>query len=266
MLLSGNRQDNFNNHQHDSLFLACKMFETGLMKRFEIQPYIIPDDVDLPYSLLEEMLMKTETVDKTNKSCKEESSAQLETQLQSIEDKTKKNYFFISTKKIVSAPPLISYSMKKRVNLRSDSMKKRIKAIVNNYIFTKLSSLIKSEGSQIFFFALPSYFTNNLNLYVNRKMLSMTIKEIYSYFLPKFSEKDLIRTKHNINMINKVSTKDLHNQLGKTWKEMYLEYITTDEYKCYLDNILMLDGQAYYIHFKKQIDKFISYFEGSTRF
>lgn len=245
-------QDNFSNFDSDALFRACRSLETNLFKQLELKPYVIPYS-DFPLSLLEEMIMADPTF-KTNIQLEENSDPQstCESQQQDfLEAVSKKTYFSISTKDSTNSSNKASKIVVKRINLRSDSMNKRIKAAVNSYIFKRLSLQVKHEESQIFFFSLPSYFSNNLNLQLNKRMLSMTIREIYSFITSKFGDKDKKRMTHNINIMNKVSSDDLNNLLSKTWKEMYEEYMKTEDYQAYLDHIYRKEGPVYYTHFLK---------------
>lgn len=247
---------------------AYMAFEGYLLKKFEILPYVFPE-LELPDELLK-MLNEKRSDDslKWETKSKEESQdyqESLETQssdnhMQLNEDMPKKSYFVISTDKAMN-----NSNCKKRVNLRSDSMKKRIKAAVNNYIFKKLSSLIKHEESQIFFFSLPSYFSNNLNFQLNKEIISMTVREIFSMIPACFSEIDKVRVNHNISMMNRLKIDELEAILSKTWKEMFDEYIASSDYEKYLEHISKRDGPAYYSSFIKQIEQFIPYFANSAR-
>lgn len=249
---------------------AQTALENYLMKKFEIQPYIFPE-LDILLESIGCLLNK-----KRNKMTSEEknrepqdSKGSLDNQtniyikadndLHLIEYEPKKTLFLVTSEKNLKSVNAIS---EKRVNLRSDSMRKRIKTAVNNYIFRKLNFLIRNEKSQIYFLKLPIYFSDNLNLHINKEIIFMTIRDIFSKIPPICSETDKKRVMHNISIMNDVKVSQVDAILSKTWKEMFEEFVkSTDLVRC-LDHIFKSDGPLYHSYFKKQLEQFLQHFIG----
>lgn len=238
------------------LYQFLSLFENSFLKQFECQPYDLAS-IDLLNKLINnegeiiEMQRRMTIPEEPSKDCL---SLDLQTKNQQAVEELKNDSFDASTKNESCSAEGDS---KKRVNFRTDSMRKRLKAVVNNYIINRLNQTIKHEKSQYYFFNLPSYFSNNLNLQVNKEMHCMTIREICALTNPRFGEKDMIRIRHNVKMMNTISNIELQDILSKTWKEMFEEYISTDEYSKYLNCTLKKEGQAYLTRFRSQVESFI---------
>ena len=145
---------------------------------------------------------------------------------------------------------------------RADCIRKRIKTILHNFIYEKLSTSIKDEGTDIFLLKLPREFNTNIRYEFTKKILNSTIRELYSYETHK--KEDSQRIKHNKDIILKIQNNEFQSLLDKKMKDFYVDYIAEGEYKKIIANIKEKDGKLYEKYFKTHWESFLQYFSADN--
>ena len=159
---------------------------------------------------------------------------------------------------------------KKRQRARKedkDDIRVKIKrAFYNISLRNKLNNKLKSIGSKKYFEKFPKYFASDPNKKRNKEILNMTLnqifakKELYNY------EDDCGKTKylHNLKTVKNEEIKkneEFQKILNKTFRELYEEYINSDEFK--IDEINRLkkkNGDEYIKKYKELAENLIEFF------
>ena len=159
---------------------------------------------------------------------------------------------------------------KKRQRARKedkDDIRVKIKrAFYNISLRNKLNNKLKSIGSKKYFEKFPKYFASDPNKKRNKEILNMTLnqifakKELYNY------EDDCGKTKylHNLKTVQNEEIKkneEFQKILNKTFRELYEEYINSDEFK--IDEINRLkkkNGDEYIKKYKELAENLIEFF------
>lgn len=145
---------------------------------------------------------------------------------------------------------------------RADCIRKRIKTILHNFIYDKLSTSIKDEGTDIYLLKLPREFNTNIRYEFTKKILNSTVRELYSFDTHK--KEDLQRIKHNKDVIEKIKNSEFQSLLDKKMKDFYQDYISEGEYKKIIVNIKEKDGKLYEKYFKTHWENFLQYFSSTN--
>ena len=132
---------------------------------------------------------------------------------------------------------------KKRLEIRrprrenKDNMRKKIKRSFLNYaLIKKLNDKLKSKGYAKYFEKFPSFFVTDIDRKRNKDILNMTLKEIFEKKeLYKYeNQKGFSNSLHNLKVVQSEEiseNSDLKNIFNKTFSELYIEYINSDDYK-----------------------------------
>ena len=132
---------------------------------------------------------------------------------------------------------------KKRLEIRrprkenKDNMRKKIKRSFLNYaLIKKLNDKLKSKGYAKYFEKFPSFFVTDIDRKRNKDILNMTLKEIFEKKeLYKYeNQKGFSNYLHNLKVVQSEEiseNSDLKNIFNKTFSELYIEYINSDDYK-----------------------------------
>ncbi len=118
-----------------------------------------------------------------------------------------------------------------------DNIRKKIKrGFFNNALINKLNDKLKSIGSTKYFMKFPQNFVSDISQKRNKEIVNMTLKEI-------FEKKELYKHEneigfdnylHNLKVIQSEIIKEnseFKKILNKTFRELYEEYINSDEFK-----------------------------------
>jgi hypothetical protein len=159
---------------------------------------------------------------------------------------------------------------KKRQRARKedkDDIRVKIKrAFYNISLRNKLNNKLKSIGSKKYFEKFPKYFASDPNKKRNKEILNMTLnqifakKELYNY------EDDCGKTKylHNLKTVQNEEIKkneEFQKILNKTFRELYEEYINSDEFKIDEINRLKKKNRDEYIKkYKELAENLIEFF------
>ena len=159
---------------------------------------------------------------------------------------------------------------KKRQRARKedkDDIRVKIKrAFYNISLRNKLNNKLKSIGSKKYFEKFPKYFASDPNKKRNKEILNMTLnqifekKELYNY------EDDCGKTKYLYNLKTVKNEEIKKNEefqkiLNKTFRELYEEYINSDEF--IIDEINRLkkkNGDEYIKKYKELAENLIEFF------
>ena len=148
-----------------------------------------------------------------------------------------------------------------------DDIRVKIKrAFYNISLRNKLNNKLKSIGSKKYFEKFPKYFASDPNKKRNKEILNMTLnqifekKELYNY------EDDCGKTKylHNLKTVQNEEIKkneEFQKILNKTFRELFEEYINSDEFK--IDEINRLkkkNGDEYIKKYKELAENLIEFF------
>ena len=127
---------------------------------------------------------------------------------------------------------------KKRRNRREnrDNMRKKIKrGFFNNALNKKLNNKLKSIGSKKYFEKFPQLFICDIDRKRNKKILNITLREIFeqSELYKNEDKKGLKKYYHNLEVVQSEEIKEnkiFKAILNKTFIELYEEYINSDEF------------------------------------
>ena len=118
-----------------------------------------------------------------------------------------------------------------------DDIRVKIKrAFLNNFLKNKLNKELKSIGSKKYFEKFPKHFSSDPHKKRNKEIINMTLgeifekKELYIYE----NEKGLFNFCQNLKIIQSEEIKKnekFQNILNKTFRELYEEYLNSDEFK-----------------------------------
>ena len=155
-----------------------------------------------------------------------------------------KNSKKVKTKKIFLQIPPKPKKKKKNIQKRkenSDNIRKKIKARFLKALRNAINQKLKKAGSKYIFQLLPQSFITNLSKDKNRKILNLTLKEI---FLKNFNDKekgkktDYNKYKHNSLVLdyleknNDISEKANFNKIkNMKYSEVFNEYLLSKEFE-----------------------------------
>ena len=110
-----------------------------------------------------------------------------------------------------------------------------MRAFLNRYIFNKLNSELRSIGSEQYFEKFPQKFVIDITKERKKVIVNMTLgeifenKELYIYE----NEEGKFKFKQNLNVVQSEEIKKnekFQKLLNKTFKELYKEYLNSDDF------------------------------------
>ena len=129
----------------------------------------------------------------------------------------------------------LSYRRQRKDN--KDNIRTKIKrGFFNSALINKLNDKLKSIGSTKYFMKFPQNFVSDISQKRNKEIVNLTLKEI-------FEKKELYKQEneigfdnylHNLKVIQSEIIKEnseFKKILNKTFRELYEEYINSDEFK-----------------------------------
>ena len=118
-----------------------------------------------------------------------------------------------------------------------DNIRRKIKrGFFNNALVKKLNDKLRSNGIIKYFEKFPRHFVNDVNKKKNKQILIMTLQEIFEK-KELYSLKDklcLYNYLHNLEVLESEDIKDneeFKKIFNKTFRELYEEYINSDEFE-----------------------------------
>ena len=148
-----------------------------------------------------------------------------------------------------------------------DDIRVKIKrAFYNISLRNKLNGGLKSIGSKKYFEKFPKHFASDANKKRNKEILDMTLNQIFEKKELYIYEDDCGKAKflHNLKTVQNEEIKKsevMQKILNKTFRELYEEYINSDEFK--IDEIKRLkktNGDEYIKKYKDLAENLIEFF------
>lgn len=151
---------------------------------------------------------------------------------------TQANNYFTTTKndsqtKRETNDLISSSKVKKKNNLRrlkSDSIRKRIKARTHKNLIKIINKKLASAGSNMFFDLFPQPFTADVNILRNKSIFKLSLKNIFKmYFGTKTKDREKVKT--NVQVINYLENnyyfhrKDLKFLLDSSYEDILKRYL-----------------------------------------
>ncbi len=179
------------------------------------------------------------------------------------------NYSKVSQKDILLAGKRKRFSFRRQRKDNRDNIRKKIKrGFFNNALIKKLNEILKRIGSNKYFEKFPQRFVSDIDQKRGKEIFSMTLGEILEkkkiYRLEKKS--GLNNYLHNLKVIQSEDVKENEEFkiiLNKTFRELYEEYINSDEFKIEEINRLKKKNSKdeyinSYIYFSNHLIEFFS--------
>ena len=163
-----------------------------------------------------------------------------------------------------------NYNVKRVHNkFSNDNVRRRIKALFNNYIIKLLNYLVKKRFKRIRmkFVKVNSRITKNISIEYNRNLLDQKIKDIIIDISKKYQNKD-----NNINLIKFIetqqNTEEIQNIFNMTYKDLYTDYYLKstkndnqdNSYEAHKEKLLGKYGKEYLDKYIQNTEKFIEFF------
>ena len=152
---------------------------------------------------------------------------------------------------------------RKQRKYNADNIRTKIKRSFLRYLRKKLNKILKNSGSKKFFDFFPYKFSGNVNKEENKKILKMTLENIFlDKNLFKSEDKDgQEKYERNSDVVKSGEIKNnqaIQNILNKAFQQLYEDYINSDEFNVDEINRLKRDKKEedfYYIERYKMIAK-----------
>ena len=133
-----------------------------------------------------------------------------------------------------------------------------MKANFFNHVYKKLMSILaKFRNKDYYIFKLPREFVIDVKIESNRKMMLMSIKDIFS--LKSQNQNELKRIAHNARVMEEVKDLEFVQEISKTMKEQLLEYLASDVYQEDLQKLKKKIDLDYSIKYQKFATGFIEF-------
>ena len=151
-----------------------------------------------------------------------------------------------------------------------DNIRRRIKALFNNYIIRLLNNLIKQKylNSRHYFLKMNIKVTKDLGIEYNRYLLNAPLKEIIVNVSNKYQNKE----NNNIKCIKYIEeqkdNEEIINILNMTYEQLYINYLKTtkndsqeNSFEAHQEKMLNLYGKEYLDKFIQNTQNFLEYFK-----
>ena len=254
--MNSNNFINYNNYLYELIF-----FNTIINKKFfinGISSFInkTPDN-NTRKEIFKVIQGNRETENNLSVSSSESSCLFKNTELDSVSDKEKEINFIGNKRAKIKRP--------RKDN--QDNIRRKIKrAFFNNALINKLNDKLKKNGSLKYFMKFPQFFVCDGNRNNNKMILDMTLLEMFEKkeLYANENEEGLFKYEHNLKMVQSeeiMENEEFKKILNKTFRELYTEYINSDEFN--IDEINRLQekkmGDEYISRYKYLAKNFIEF-------
>ena len=150
-----------------------------------------------------------------------------------------------------------------------DNIKRRIKALFNNYIIKLLNNLIKRifTNIPIKFLKMDIRVTKDIGIEYNRNLLNQPLKDIIVNISNKYKNKE--NNKNCIKFIEEQKgNEEIIYILNTTYEQLYINYLNStkkdsleNSFESHKEKMLKLYGKEYYDKFIENTKNFIEYFK-----
>ena len=163
-----------------------------------------------------------------------------------------------------------TYKVKRVHNkFNNDNVRRRIKALFNDYIIKLLNCVVKKRFKRIGmkFVKINSRITKNISIEYNKNLLDQKIKDIIIDISKKYQNKD-----NNLKLIKFIetqqNTEEIQNIFNMTYKDLYTDYYLKstkndnqeNSYEAHEEKLLGKYGKEYLDKYIQNIEKFIEFF------
>ena len=163
-----------------------------------------------------------------------------------------------------------NYNVKRVHNkFSNDNVRRRIKALFNNYIIKLLNCLVKKRFKRIRkkFVKVNSRITKNISIEYNRNLLDQKIKDIIIDISKKYQNKD-----NNLKLIKFIetqqNTEEIQNIFNMTYKDLYTDYYLKstkndnqeNSYEAHKEKLLAIYGKEYLDKYIQNSENFVEFF------
>ena len=162
----------------------------------------------------------------------------------SLFTKTKVNNFLVEEEKVTNYLKRKRSTNRRKRKENKDNIRKKIKrGYLNNTLIEKLNEKLRSIGSKTYFEKFPQFFASDVDQKRNKKVLNMSLREIFENksLYVKEKKKGLDNFLHNLKVIQSeeiITNKIFENILDKTFCQLYEEYLDSNEFNIYEINRL----------------------------
>ena len=163
-----------------------------------------------------------------------------------------------------------NYNVKRVHNkFSNDNVRRRIKALFNNYIIKLLNCLVKKRFKRIRmkFVKINSRITKNISIEYNKNLLEKKIKDIIIDISKKYQNKD-----NNLKLIKFIetqeNTEEIQNIFNMTYKDLYTDYYLKstkndnqdNSYEAHKEKLLGKYGKEYLDKYIQNSENFVEFF------
>ena len=151
-----------------------------------------------------------------------------------------------------------------------DNIRRRIKALFNNYIIRLLNNLIKQKylNSRHYFLKMNIKVTKDLGIEYNRNLLNTPLKEIIVNVSNKYQNKENNNKKCIKYIEEQKDYEEIINILNMTYEQLYINYLNTtkndsqeNSFEAHKEKMLKVYGKEYLDKFIENTKNFIEYFK-----
>ena len=147
-----------------------------------------------------------------------------------------------------------------------DNIRKKVKRIfLNDFVLNKINSLLKKEGSYLFFERFPHNFVSDIRRKTNNNIINYSIKEILEkkeLYNDEAGKKYYFHNMKVLSILKEEKNIELNNILNMKFSELFNVYINSDEFKINsIKNLIKKNNSDSYIMRYIYISKhFIEFF------
>ena len=253
--MNSNNFINYNNYLYELIF-----FNTIINKKFfinGISSFINKTPDNNTRKEIFKVIQGNRETENFSVSSSESSCLFKNTELDSVSDKEKEINFIGNKRAKIKRP--------RKDN--QDNIRRKIKrAFFNNALINKLNDKLKKNGSLKYFMKFPQFFVCDGNRNNNKMILDMTLLEMFEKkeLYANENEEGLFKYEHNLKMVQSeeiMENEEFKKILNKTFRELYTEYINSDEFN--IDEINRLQekkmGDEYINRYKYLAKNFIEF-------
>ena len=253
--MNSNNFINYNNYLYELIF-----FNTIINKKFfinGISSFINKTPDNNTRKEIFKVIQGNRETENFSVSSSESSCLFKNTELDSVSDKEKEINFIGNKRAKIKRP--------RKDN--QDNIRRKIKrAFFNNALINKLNDKLKKNGSLKYFMKFPQFFVCDGNRNNNKMILDMTLLEMFEKkeLYANENEEGLFKYEHNLKMVQSeeiMENEEFKKILNKTFRELYTEYINSDEFN--IDEINRLQekkmGDEYINRYKYLAKNFLEF-------
>lgn len=138
---------------------------------------------------------------------------------------------------------------KSKHKLLPSCIRKRLKTFLNNYIVNKINLMVSKMKSNFYVFNLPKQLIYNSKINSKDYLFNLKIKEIFSINQTGLVDKRVIHNTKVMKEIQELGNYEIVAFVNKELKQVYFEYLESEEFLASARNIRELEGEEYFNSF-----------------